>query len=51
MARVKARKDAMVMKSREGVEKWMRGLDHVDVIRRRRPLRRTGHASRSTAAG
>jgi len=32
MARVKARKDAIVMKSREGVETWMRGLKGTEVI-------------------
>lgn len=32
MARVKARKDAIVMKSREGVETWMRGLKDTEVI-------------------
>ena len=32
MARVKARKDAIVMKSREGVESWMRGLKGTEVI-------------------
>jgi pyruvate/2-oxoglutarate dehydrogenase complex dihydrolipoamide dehydrogenase (E3) component len=36
MQRVKARKDAMVRKSTEGVEKWMRGLAGVTVY--------TGHA-------
>ena len=32
MARVKARKDGIVMQSREGVEAWMRGLKHTEVI-------------------
>ena len=32
MARVKARKDAIVAKSREGVESWMRGLKGAEVI-------------------
>jgi pyruvate/2-oxoglutarate dehydrogenase complex dihydrolipoamide dehydrogenase (E3) component len=32
MARVKARKDALVSASREGVEGWMRGLKHIEVI-------------------
>ena len=32
MARVKARKDAIVRKSREGVEAWMRGLANTEVI-------------------
>ncbi len=32
MARVKARKDDIVRKSREGVEAWMRGLAHTEVI-------------------
>ncbi len=32
MARVKARKDALVGSSREGVEGWMRGLKHTEVI-------------------
>ena len=32
MARVKARKDAIVEQSREGVEGWMRGLKNTDVI-------------------
>ena len=32
MARVKARKDALVRTSSRGVEDWMRGLDGVDVI-------------------
>ena len=32
MARVKARKDGIVRKSREGVEAWMRGLAHTEVI-------------------
>lgn len=32
MARVKARKDDMVHSSRQGVEKWMRGLDQAQVI-------------------
>lgn len=32
MARVKARKDAIVLKSREGVAQWMRGLAHTEVI-------------------
>lgn len=32
MARVKARKDAIVAKSREGVESWMRGLKGTEVI-------------------
>ena len=32
MARVKARKDAIVKASREGVEAWMRGLKHTEVI-------------------
>lgn len=32
MARVKARKDAIVARSREGVETWMRGLPHTEVI-------------------
>lgn len=36
MARVRARKDAIVAKSREGVEAWMRGLKGAEVI--------TGHA-------
>jgi pyruvate/2-oxoglutarate dehydrogenase complex dihydrolipoamide dehydrogenase (E3) component len=31
MTRVKARKDAIVERSRTGVEKWMRGLPHCDV--------------------
>ena len=32
MARVKARKDGIVRQSREGVESWMRGLKHTEVI-------------------
>src|SRR5262245_56725929 len=32
MARVKARKDGIVAASREGVEKWMRGLANAEVI-------------------
>ena len=32
MARVKARKDAIVMHSRQGVETWMRGTPGVDLI-------------------
>jgi pyruvate/2-oxoglutarate dehydrogenase complex dihydrolipoamide dehydrogenase (E3) component len=32
MARVKARKDEIVRQSREGVEAWMRGLKHTEVI-------------------
>ncbi len=32
MARVKARKDGIVQSSREGVENWMRGLAHTEVI-------------------
>lgn len=32
MARVKARKDGIVGRSREGVETWMRGLKHTEVI-------------------
>ena len=32
MARVKARKDGIVMASRQGVEAWMRGLTHTEVI-------------------
>jgi pyruvate/2-oxoglutarate dehydrogenase complex dihydrolipoamide dehydrogenase (E3) component len=32
MARVKARKDRIVKASREGVEAWMRGLKHTEVI-------------------
>ena len=32
MARVIARKDAIVAKSREGVESWMRGLKNTEVI-------------------
>jgi pyruvate/2-oxoglutarate dehydrogenase complex dihydrolipoamide dehydrogenase (E3) component len=32
MARVKARKDTLVARSREGVESWMRGLAHTEVI-------------------
>lgn len=32
MARVKARKDHLVQQSRTGVEQWMRGLDHTEVI-------------------
>ncbi len=32
MARVKARKDEIVHKSRQGVEQWMRGLDKAQVI-------------------
>lgn len=32
MARVMARKNAIVAKSREGVESWMRGLKHTEVI-------------------
>ena len=32
MARVKARKDGIVMASRQGVETWMRGLAHTEVI-------------------
>jgi pyruvate/2-oxoglutarate dehydrogenase complex dihydrolipoamide dehydrogenase (E3) component len=32
MARVKARKDRIVMDSRQGVESWMRGLKHTEVI-------------------
>lgn len=32
MARVKARKDRIVMESRQGVEKWMRGLKGAEVI-------------------
>ncbi len=32
MARVKARKDGIVRHSREGLEAWMRGLKHTEVI-------------------
>jgi pyruvate/2-oxoglutarate dehydrogenase complex dihydrolipoamide dehydrogenase (E3) component len=32
MARVKARKDGIVAASREGIEKWVRGLANTDVI-------------------
>jgi len=32
MARIRARKDGIVGQSREGVEKWMRGLKHTEVI-------------------
>jgi pyruvate/2-oxoglutarate dehydrogenase complex dihydrolipoamide dehydrogenase (E3) component len=32
MARVKARKDGIVMASRQAVEAWMRGLSHAEVI-------------------
>ena len=32
MARVKARKDRIVLNSRQGVEKWLRGLAHTEVI-------------------
>jgi len=32
MGRVKARKDGIVGQSREGVESWMRGLKHTEVI-------------------
>ena len=32
MARVKARKDGLVQQSRAGVETWMRGLKHTEVI-------------------
>jgi len=32
MARVKARKDAIVMQGRQGVEAWLRGLEHTEVI-------------------
>ena len=32
MARVKARKDGIVGQSRAGVESWMRGLKHTEVI-------------------
>jgi pyruvate/2-oxoglutarate dehydrogenase complex dihydrolipoamide dehydrogenase (E3) component len=32
MARVKARKDAIVMQSRHAVEAWLRGLAHTEVI-------------------
>lgn len=32
MARVKARKDAIVLQSRQGVEAWMRGLKDAEVI-------------------
>ena len=32
MARVKARKDGIVRQSREGVEKWLRGLKNAEVI-------------------
>ena len=32
MARVKARKDGMVMQSRRAVESWLRGLAHTEVI-------------------
>ena len=32
MTRVKARKDGIVLKSREGVETWLRGLAHTEVI-------------------
>jgi len=32
MARVKARKDAIVMESRHAVEAWMRGLEHTEAI-------------------
>ncbi|WP_332751521.1 FAD-containing oxidoreductase [Hydrogenophaga sp.] len=32
MARVKARKERLVLQSRQGVEAWMRGLDHTEVI-------------------
>ena len=32
MARVKARKDAIVLQSREGVTRWMRGLAHTEAI-------------------
>ena len=32
MAQVKARKDAIVRQSREGLEAWMRGLPHTEVL-------------------
>ena len=32
MARVKARKDGIVVQSRDGLEAWMRGLKHTEVI-------------------
>ena len=32
MARVKARKDAVVQQSRQGVEAWMRGLKYTEII-------------------
>ena len=32
MARIKARKDAIVAQSRAGVTKWMQGLEHTEVI-------------------
>ena len=32
MARVKARKDALVLQSRQAVEAWMRGLPHTEVV-------------------
>ena len=32
MARVKARKETIVMQSRQGVEAWLRGLAHTEVI-------------------
>jgi pyruvate/2-oxoglutarate dehydrogenase complex dihydrolipoamide dehydrogenase (E3) component len=32
MARIKARKDAIVLKSRSGVAEWMKGLANTDVI-------------------
>ncbi|HSW18457.1 MAG TPA: FAD-dependent oxidoreductase, partial [Ramlibacter sp.] len=32
MARVKARKDGIVMQSRQGLEKWLRGLANTEVI-------------------
>jgi hypothetical protein len=44
MARVKARKDGIVAKSREGVESWMRGLKGTEVIVGDACFVGTGHA-------
>jgi pyruvate/2-oxoglutarate dehydrogenase complex dihydrolipoamide dehydrogenase (E3) component len=41
MKRVKARKDAIAERSRQGIEKWLRGLPHCDVY--------TGHARFKTS--
>ena len=46
--RVKARADAVVGKSRDGVERWLRGMPGCTVIRGSRPLR--GRPTRSAWA-